>query len=72
MTQTYSTAEAAKQAKVHRITLQRWLRDGRVSPSIRVPLKGRTLWRWTKADIQKLRKQKGRLRPGPKAKNGRA
>lgn len=64
---TYSTDEVAKEIGVHRMTLQRWLTKGLVRPSVSVPLKGqRTLWRWTKGDLSKVRKLKGTQKPGPK------
>lgn len=66
--QTFSTEEAAEQINVHRITLQRWLSGGLVKPSVAVPLKGRTLWRWTKADVEKARRFKVTRKPGPKPK----
>lgn len=66
--ETFSTEEAAKQIDVHHITLLRWLSAGLLRPSIAVPLKGRTLWRWTKADVAKARKLKGSQRHGPKPK----
>jgi len=66
--QTYSTDETAKQIGIHRITLQRWLAGGIVRPSIQIPLKNRTLWRWTKADLKKALKLKGSLKPGPRPK----
>jgi predicted DNA-binding protein (UPF0251 family) len=69
--QTFSTEDAAKQIHVHRVTLQRWLADGLVKPSVAVPLKGRTLWRWTKSDLAKARKLKGSQKPGPKPKSKR-
>jgi predicted site-specific integrase-resolvase len=58
MKKTYSTEQAAKMAKVHWTTLHRWLRAKKVRPSIAVPLNGRTLWRWTDADVEKVRKYK--------------
>jgi hypothetical protein len=45
-------------ADVHWTTLHRWLRAGAVRPSISVPLTGRTLWRWTHADVEEVRKYK--------------
>jgi hypothetical protein len=39
---------------VHRFTLQRWLTAGQVSASIAIPMKGRTLWRWTDADLKQV------------------
>jgi hypothetical protein len=69
--QTFSTEEVAKHIHIHRVTLQRWLAAGMVKPSFAVPLKGRTLWRWTKTDLAKARKLKGSQRPGPKPKQKR-
>lgn len=51
---TYSTQRAAKMAGIHWVTLHRWLADGKVRPSIAIPLDGRTLWRWSQRDIEKL------------------
>jgi len=55
---THSTEEAAKKAGIHPVTLWRWLSQKRVRPSIAVPMKGQTLWRWTAADISKLKEYK--------------
>jgi len=55
---TYSTQEAAKLVGIHRVTLQEWLSAGKVRPSQVIPMKGRTLWRWTRADLKKLRRYK--------------
>jgi excisionase family DNA binding protein len=65
---TYSTEEAANLAGVTRVTLYRWLLRGMIQPTIAVELKGMTLRRWTKADVEKAKKLKGQLRPGRKAK----
>jgi predicted site-specific integrase-resolvase len=64
--QTFSTNEVAKAVGIHRITLQRWLDHGWIKPSIEVPLKNRTMWRWTTADVEKARRFKGTLKTGPK------
>ncbi len=58
MKRTYSTEAAAKMAGVHWTTLHRWLRAGGVRPSVSVPMDGRTLWRWTDADVERVRKYK--------------
>jgi excisionase family DNA binding protein len=55
---TYSTQEVAEFVGIHRVTLQKWLGAGKIRPSQPVPIKGRTLWRWTKADVAQLRKYK--------------
>ncbi len=53
----YSTAEAAKKAKIGTMTLRRWLASGKVDSSIKIELPwGKILRRWTDADIVKLAK----------------
>ena len=76
MRRTYSTQEVAELVGIHRLTLQEWLSAGKVRPSHAIPMKGgRTLWRWTQADVRKVRKfkatnyRKGRGRK-KKAKEG--
>jgi len=56
--QTYSTQQAARKAGIHPVTLRRWLAAKKVRPSLGVPYDGRTLWRWTDADVEELRKYK--------------
>ena len=65
---TFSTQQAAKLIGIHWVTLRRWLADGKVRPSIAVPMDGRTLWRWTKADVERARRFKATQKPGPKPK----
>ena len=65
---TYSTRQAAKIIGVSYVTLRRWLSKGQLKPSQGVPYDGRTLWRWTQADIAKGRKVKAAQKPGPKPK----
>jgi len=55
---TYSTEEVANAVGIHRITLQRWLSDGKVKASLSMPMSGRTLWRWTGRDLARVRKYK--------------
>jgi excisionase family DNA binding protein len=66
---TYSTSQAAKLIGVHVVTLHRWLASRKIRPSIGVPMNGRTLWRFTKADVAKFRRFKGKLKTGPKPKS---
>jgi predicted site-specific integrase-resolvase len=68
---TYSTPQAAKKIGVSFITLHRWLRDGKIRPSIAIPVHKRTLWAWTDADIEKGRKVKAEQKPGPKPKTAK-
>lgn len=68
MKKTYSTQRAAAKIGVGFRTLNRWLALGLIRPSMAVPMGGgRTLWRWTDADIAKGRKVKAAQKPGPKA-----
>jgi hypothetical protein len=68
MKKTYSTLQAAAKIGVGFRTLNRWLAQELIRPSIAVPIDGgRTLWRWTDADIAKGRKVKAAQKPGPKA-----
>jgi len=43
---------------VHWTTVHRWLRAGRIQASVLVPMEGRTLYRWTGSDVEKVRKYK--------------
>ena len=66
MKKTYSTSEAAKKIGVALRTINRWLADGKIKPSVAVPMGGgRTLWRWTEGDITRARRID--RTPGPKA-----
>lgn len=40
---------------IHWMTLHRWRAAGRVRASRSMPMNGRTLWRWTEADVQRIR-----------------
>lgn len=67
MQKTYSTAQAARKIGVGFRTLNRWLGQGKIEPSVSLPMGGgRTLWRWTDADIAKGRKVRAAQKPGPK------
>lgn len=69
---TYSTKKAAELAGIHFITLQRWVNDGKVSPSEKIRQGGFTLWRWTDADVERLRKYKdAHYRKGRGRKKGK-
>ena len=70
MKKTYGTPQAAKKIGVSFITLHRWLKGGKIHPQ-GIPLEGRTLWRWTDADIAKGRKVRAAQKPGPKPKGRR-
>jgi hypothetical protein len=66
--QTFSTQLASKLIGIHWVTLRRWLAAGRIRPSVAVPMNGRTLWRWTKADMERARRFKATQKPGRKPK----
>jgi hypothetical protein len=66
---TYSTQQAAAKIGVGFRTLNRWLSLGLFRPSMAIPMGGgRTLWRWSDADIARGRKVKAAQKRGPKAK----
>lgn len=72
MEKTYSTQTAAGKMRVSFRTLNRWLARKLIRPSVAIPIDGgRTLWRWTDADIAKGRKVKAAQKPGPKPKAGK-
>jgi len=65
---TYSTGDAAKQIGVSRQTLQAWINSKSI-PTPMLEKVGRVSIRlWTDADIERARKFKGTLKPGPKMK----
>ncbi len=65
---TYSTKEAASIAKVHYMTLYRWVSSGKIRASQSIRMKSHVMWRWTDSDVAKVRKLKGSQKPGPKPK----
>jgi hypothetical protein len=72
MKKTYSTLRAAAKMGVSFRTLNRWLALGLIRASQAIPMEGgRTLWRWTNADIARGRKVKAKQHPGPKPKAGK-
>jgi hypothetical protein len=73
MKRRYSTTQAAGKAGIHPVTLRRWLAAKKVRPSLAVPYDGRTLWRWTDADVDALRKYKtDHFRKGRGPKRGKS
>jgi predicted site-specific integrase-resolvase len=57
---TYSTREAAGKARVHWVTLHRWMAAGKVRPSQQIGMNGGKHWRWTEKDVQKVRGYKAK------------
>ncbi|MGC1258327.1 MAG: helix-turn-helix domain-containing protein, partial [Candidatus Acidiferrales bacterium] len=54
----YSVKQAAKMLGVNPQTLFRWIWDGKVHPSIAVPMNGRKLYRFSDEDVQQARRYK--------------
>ena len=55
---TYSTAQVAAKIGVHKITLIRWLLDGKVREPRRVNQAGQAIRIWTDRDVERVRKYK--------------
>lgn len=69
---TYSTKQAAEAVGISWITLWRWLTAGNIRPSKSLPFNGGRLWRWTDADVERLRKYKAaHYRKGRGRKKGK-
>jgi excisionase family DNA binding protein len=65
---TYTMAQAAKRLGISRQTLYSWIDAGFVK-SPKPTAIGRTSFRlWTAADIERARKFKGTLKPGPQSR----
>jgi DNA-binding transcriptional MerR regulator len=64
----YTTVEVAKKAGVPRATLQFWIATGKIAaPAIRL-VEDKAARYWSDQDLEKIRKLKGTLKPGPKPK----
>jgi DNA-binding transcriptional MerR regulator len=64
----YTTEQAAEEIGISRQTLQSWIKGSLITPP-KPTLDGAKSKRlWTKADIERGRKVKGTLKPGPKSK----
>jgi hypothetical protein len=55
---TYSTGRVAKEIGVHKITLIRWLLDGKVQEPRRINQAGQELRIWTHRDVERVRRYK--------------
>jgi DNA-binding transcriptional MerR regulator len=55
-----STIEVARTLGLHRVTLQKWIRVGRVKPPKLTIRNGRAVRLWTPADVEKLKELKER------------
>lgn len=56
--QTYSTGRVAKEIGVHKITLIRWLLDGKVQEPRRINQAGQEIRIWTDRDVDRVRNYK--------------
>jgi DNA-binding transcriptional MerR regulator len=64
----YTTIEAAQAAEIPRATLQHWIATHKISaPKVQLR-SGKAVRLWTEADIGRVRKLKGTLKPGPRSK----
>ena len=63
---TYSIKQAAKLIGVHRMTLYHWVVEGKFRPSVVVRMDGRTLRRFTDADVIKGRRFKAAQKRRPR------
>jgi hypothetical protein len=71
----HSVKQAAKLLGVDPQTLFRWIWNGKVRPSIAIPMNGRKLYRFTDKDVTQVRRYKSAHywegRGGSKPKSGR-
>jgi len=56
-----STKEVAAQVGIHRVTLEEWLRKGKVKSPKKVQIGGQTYRLWTDLDVERLKKYKERF-----------
>jgi hypothetical protein len=74
----HSVKQAAKLLGLDPQTLFRWIWNGKVRPSIAIPMNGRKLYRFTDDDVAQVRRYKsvhyweGRGGSKPKADRGKA
>ena len=67
----YTTPEAAKLIGVSRQTLQAWVKSRLIETPELTEVANLRVRLWGKADIQRAKRFKGSLRPGPDAKKKR-
>jgi predicted site-specific integrase-resolvase len=58
MPKTYSTVEVTRMAGIGRMTLLRWLRDGKIPEPKRIRNGGLNARIWTDRDVERVRKYK--------------
>jgi excisionase family DNA binding protein len=64
----YTTAEAAAAIRVSRQTLYSWIEGGKVTAPKLIVTGQKSIRLWTKADIERVKRFKGTLKPGPRSK----
>jgi excisionase family DNA binding protein len=62
---TYTTAEVAEELEISRQTLYSWIERGHVVAPKAITAGKRSFRLWTSADIERARRFKGMLKPGP-------
>lgn len=71
MGRSYTTSEAAEHIGVSRQTLYSWIEDGHIDAPKPLKIGGGTIRLWSMAEIQKARKFKDTLKPGPRPRKNR-
>ena len=68
----HTTTEAAATIGVSRQTLYSWIEGGKVTAPKLIVIGLKSIRLWTKADIERVKKFKGTLSPGPRSKKKKA
>jgi excisionase family DNA binding protein len=64
----YTTAEVARLVGVSRQTLQAWVKGQMIEAPKLIEIGNVSVRLWNKADVQRAKRFKGSLRPGPEPK----
>jgi predicted site-specific integrase-resolvase len=56
-----STAQVAAEVGIDRVTLERWLRDGKVKLPTTIVVGARRFRLWTAADVERVRQVKAKI-----------
>jgi DNA-binding transcriptional MerR regulator len=54
----YSTSQAAQMVGIHKVTLKRWLLEGKVQEPRRMKTNGTVIRLWTDRDVERVKKYK--------------
>ena len=63
---TYSTREAAELLGIHLVTLQRYIRESKVTPPPVVRIGAGKFRAWKQSDVERVRKQMSKIKDGRK------